>query len=400
VITAAHCFPNWDIDGNGAVDPGYETRVSVKLGNTGDAGAQVQLAKRVIRHPQGVWGVGGDIDIALIQISGFDISGIKSGYFTAGTNSRRLPILQLNNGYLVGSTLALSGYGAVQGNHDGADWAGVAGGGTLRTSQQTVSGVDSTLVELSSPQAQGNACPGDSGGPTYLEDWALDGNLNFGTRTRFLTGVHSQGTCQTVPNETLDVGANAFREWVTSTVGGYGPNVELACPVINGIASTTCASSPSALPHNANWVGAYAPFGLNQNYCYYATVTFNLETGGDYLTFAGARLTGNGTASTHYCGALPLALATNGSVASNGIASITASNFTYAVATDNTCTGTPGTWAACAGNGCSVCTARTKDYPRYFENHPHCSPNVACGDNPSFGYTCNSNCPAPTDSDR
>jgi hypothetical protein len=61
------------------------------------------------------------------------------------------------------------------------------------------------------------------------------------------------------------------------------------------------------------------------------------------------------------------------------------------------CNGTPGTWAGCAGNGCSVCAEKMTDYPFYFNHHRHCQKNTTCVGN---YYTCNANCPAPTDADK
>jgi|GEM_PF-1552217 hypothetical protein len=61
------------------------------------------------------------------------------------------------------------------------------------------------------------------------------------------------------------------------------------------------------------------------------------------------------------------------------------------------CDGTPGTWAGCRGNGCSVCAELVKDYPCYFKNNPACVQNEICG---GLYFTCNQNCPAPTEADR
>jgi hypothetical protein len=61
------------------------------------------------------------------------------------------------------------------------------------------------------------------------------------------------------------------------------------------------------------------------------------------------------------------------------------------------CNGTAGTWAGCAGNGCSVCAEKMTDYPYYFGHHRHCQKNTTCV---GKYYTCNANCPAPTDADK
>lgn len=61
------------------------------------------------------------------------------------------------------------------------------------------------------------------------------------------------------------------------------------------------------------------------------------------------------------------------------------------------CSGTPGNWDGCRGNGCAVCSELVKDYPRYFINHPYCVKNDICD---GLYFTCNANCPAPTEDDR
>jgi hypothetical protein len=61
------------------------------------------------------------------------------------------------------------------------------------------------------------------------------------------------------------------------------------------------------------------------------------------------------------------------------------------------CNGTSGQWAGCRGNGCAVCAEKLADYPCYFRNHPYCKRNDTCD---GQFFTCNSNCPAPTDADR
>jgi hypothetical protein len=54
-------------------------------------------------------------------------------------------------------------------------------------------------------------------------------------------------------------------------------------------------------------------------------VDYNMETNWDYVTIAGVPLTGQGRYTTHYCGALPVKLTTDGSVASAGV-TLTARN--------------------------------------------------------------------------
>ena len=64
---------------------------------------------------------------------------------------------------------------------------------------------------------------------------------------------------------------------------------------------------------------------------------------------------------------------------------------------DLQCNGTSGQWAGCRGSGCSVCSELVADYPCYFQNHPACKANSICD---GQYYTCNVNCPAPTEADR
>ncbi len=65
--------------------------------------------------------------------------------------------------------------------------------------------------------------------------------------------------------------------------------------------------------------------------------------------------------------------------------------------TAGTCNGTSGQWAGCRGNGCTACSEKLTNYPYYFLNHPRCLRNDACA---GQFFTCNSNCPAPTDGTR
>jgi hypothetical protein len=44
-----------------------------------------------------------------------------------------------------------------------------------------------------------------------------------------------------------------------------------------------------------------------------------------------------------------------------------------------------------------VCSEKTQDYPYYFANHPLCDKNLTCD---GVTATCNSNCPAPSSSDK
>jgi hypothetical protein len=61
------------------------------------------------------------------------------------------------------------------------------------------------------------------------------------------------------------------------------------------------------------------------------------------------------------------------------------------------CDGSSHEWNGCRGNGCSVCTEYTRDYTRYFQHHPSCSPNTTCA---GSYYACSDFCPPPTELDR
>lgn len=64
---------------------------------------------------------------------------------------------------------------------------------------------------------------------------------------------------------------------------------------------------------------------------------------------------------------------------------------------DFQCNGTQGQWSGCRGTGCSVCAELVAEYPCYFQNHPACIQNTNCQ---GAYFTCNANCPAPTEADR
>jgi alpha-tubulin suppressor-like RCC1 family protein len=61
------------------------------------------------------------------------------------------------------------------------------------------------------------------------------------------------------------------------------------------------------------------------------------------------------------------------------------------------CNGTSGQWSGCRGNGCAVCSEKLTAYPFYFTNHPKCVRNDTCA---GVFATCNSNCPAPAETDK
>jgi hypothetical protein len=61
------------------------------------------------------------------------------------------------------------------------------------------------------------------------------------------------------------------------------------------------------------------------------------------------------------------------------------------------CNGSPGGWEGCRGTGCSPCAELLVGYSRYTQNHPRCAINTTCAG--SF-FTCNEDCPAPTEGDR
>jgi hypothetical protein len=42
------------------------------------------------------------------------------------------------------------------------------------------------------------------------------------------------------------------------------------------------------------------------------------------------------------------------------------------------CDGTQGQWSGCRGTGCSVCSEKLAEFPRYFQNHPSCVKNDTC----------------------
>lgn len=64
----------------------------------------------------------------------------------------------------------------------------------------------------------------------------------------------------------------------------------------------------------------------------------------------------------------------------------------------STCAGTTGGFMGCQTTGCLVCTENVIAYPKYFANHPSCTPLGTC----IVGVygVCSDNCPKPTDADQ
>jgi hypothetical protein len=59
--------------------------------------------------------------------------------------------------------------------------------------------------------------------------------------------------------------------------------------------------------------------------------------------------------------------------------------------------GAPDGWDGCRGYGVWVCVELLDGFPRYFENHPACSPNTTCQ---GLHFACSSSCPPPGPGDR
>jgi hypothetical protein len=368
VLTAAHCFPSSDANGDGEHDnPG---QVEVRFGHTWDADAEVRTPQRIVDHPQGV-------DAALIQLSS-DAPNINppTGHFTNG----RMLIYGGANDTLEDAIVMTIGYGKNVPVHGGPPWTGV---GTLRVGSAIVDWTSAAQVSVDSLNPpDGLGCSGDSGGPAFL-----DVRGNGGVIARYVAGIQSSGDCQTYANYAAP---EAFRDWVQDTVWG-NPSSRISCR------GTWCDSRPRPLPNNAEAYQSFAPWGASGDHCYYVTASYNFEQSWDYLYVGNAELTGSGTYRTHWCGALPLSLDTDGSVYSRGLSYLYASRHTTNQAPPSSqCSGASGGWLGCRGTGCHACIDLLEDYPRYFQNHPNCVPNTTCN---GSHYTCSANCPAPTSSD-
>jgi hypothetical protein len=295
-------------------------------------------------------------------------------------------IYGMDDSKLNGATVRTIGYG----KNVGPNGAPYTGSGTLRYGSARVSSANSSWLYISSDNAPtGLACNGDSGGPLFLEVWGTNAANQGGIIATYMVGVTSTSDCS---NYNGYPASGSFRTWVESTVFGT-PSSRIDCK------STSCASTPKALP-NSTWAHqGFNPYSASVNECYFAKATYNFEQNKDFLTMGNGKVSSNGTYGTHWCGVLPLFLTTNGSVNSNGLSAISLSNHsTKGVPDSAQCAGVTGGYQGCRGTGCHACIEALNAYPKYFKNHPKCIPNTTCG---SYATgLCSANCPAPTSMDR
>lgn len=395
VLTAAHCFLAADDgDGDGTIDTPTrsDNRYRIYLGNNhadGTYNDNFVDPAQIIRHWSTAWEQGGGPDVALMRTSHpVSLSSTPQNHLTGGRMALYSPNLSLT-----GALLNCYGYGKNEGTYGTPPWTSV---GTLRSGTLKVKNAYYTDAPVDMRTTTGDGtyavCNGDSGGPCFL-----DVPSSSGLTARFLASVTSSGLCDNgASSGAWGHGPDGFITWLNGIVYPNEPAASLSC------SGQACASSPSSLPNWANVAAVFAPYGADPRQCYYYRASYDFETGWDYITINGERRTGAGTLQGHACGALPVSFTTDGSVASRGLISLTASNSTcsYGCATpptSQTCSGTSGQWQGCRGTGCSVCSELVRDYPKYFERHPQCGANGTCGG--SF-YTCNSNCPAPSAADQ
>lgn len=393
VLTAAHCFNTADdANGDGRIDnpTPSDNRHRMHLGNNeADGSGNVNFVDPalIIKHPSAVWYPGvAAVDVALVRTSRpISLASTPLNHLTNG----RMALYTGSGASLQNATLTCYGYGKNFGGY-GAPWDGV---GTLRYGTLRASSASSTTINLVSPSGDGThiLCNGDSGGPCFV-----DVHSGSGLKARFLAGVHSTSSCDIGAGSwSTDAASQGFIAWVNSQVYP-GETARINC------SGTSCTTTPNPLPNNANTAASFVPYGANQRQCYYYRASYNFQSNRDFLTVNGERKTGTGSVQGHVCGADALSLTTDGSTASRGLISITASNNTCSfncgpIPTGESCPGTPGQWQGCRGTGCSVCAELVKDYPRYFARHPQCGVNGTCD---GQFFQCNSNCPAPTDADR
>jgi hypothetical protein len=220
ILTAAHCFTAArDADGDGLIDDPAAT--PIYLGNKqGDEynpdgswkkiipNPNFRLAERVIRHPQGQWGVGGARDIALIKLRDpISLANTPRQHLTGGRMA-----VAASSASMVGQTLTCMGYGKNNGPLGVPPWDSV---GVLRTGRLTVSSGGPSGLNLVSPSGDGThiLCNGDSGGPCFQDTFDGAGQL----ASRVLVGVHSTSTCDSgAGSSSFDAGPDP--SWIANLV--------------------------------------------------------------------------------------------------------------------------------------------------------------------------------------
>lgn len=397
ILTAAHCFPaGLDANNDGVIDDPHPAGdpYRVHLGNNVSDGVRNPSFRDPIeirKHPGATWGSGWGIDVALVRVDSVSLGSTPLNHLTNG----RMALYTGSAASLKNATLTCYGYGKNEGGY-GAPWTGV---GTLRYGKLKVGSVSGNDLDLRSPNGDGTfiTCNGDSGGPCFVDVPKANG-----LKARFLASVHSESTCDAGSGSaSSDTAAAGFTAWVNSTLYP-SETAKVTC------SGTTCKTDPNPLPNFANTAAAYVPYSADQRMCYSYTATYNVESTFDFITIDGVKRSGSGTVRGHACGAAPLAVTTDGSIASRGLVSITAANKTCSYSgtssckpepTGETCTGSPSGYRGCQGNGCAVCSELVAEYPKYFVRHPKCAPNGTC-EGPGSYALCNTNCPAPTSADK
>jgi len=199
VLTAAHCFPQWQDANNDGVMTIAEGADTVAVFGPSTAFEGTMNGHLVVRHPGGTWGKNVAIDAALVKVNRpFRMNDLAADLYDNSVlvTSRFLKISRRPTAELNGLTSVL-----MAGSSTGSPMYGVA---TILQGQAFPEGWFRTNPGLT--------CPGDSGGPAW--GW-VSGPLQ--PAGWYQIGIHSaSGTCGG-PSMSTDVATAEIRDWIIAT---------------------------------------------------------------------------------------------------------------------------------------------------------------------------------------
>lgn len=214
VLTAAHCIPASDSNGDGVITASEGAALIRVLNGPTSSGAPSDLpAVRIVKHPKSTFGSNTGSDAALIRVNGNFNMKVLPGDLYSWTLTRR-GLVVVRRRYLKVSkapTTTLAGHPEIFTRGYGPDGSG-GPGGILREGWTSIA-LDQAFVGWYRTEPQeGASCPGDSGGPSYA--W-----LNWPGQTSgwYQVGLHSNGDCGA--GQSTDIGLAEIRGWITGTVG-------------------------------------------------------------------------------------------------------------------------------------------------------------------------------------
>jgi Trypsin len=196
VLTAAHCFPQWQDPNNDSVITIPEGADTVSVFGPSTAFEGTMNGQLVVKQPGGTWARTGAIDAALVKVNRpFRLNDLSADLYDNSVlvTSRFLKISRRPTPDLNGFTSVLM--------------AGSSSGSPMYASTTIPSGQAFQGWFRTNP---GLTCPGDSGGPAWA--W-VSGPLQ--PAGWYQVGIHNAGDCGI--GMSTDLATAEFRDWIIAT---------------------------------------------------------------------------------------------------------------------------------------------------------------------------------------